>query len=747
MVNLSIPFQVGNNFEGAIPLQRYLPPLPADMAGSWARASFPPGSWLLDPLGAHPRLALEAASQGFRVLVASNNPILTLMLEVLASAPVEMSFQSVIAEIASTRRGDERLEVHLRSLYNTPCPACNEIVPAQAFLWRSGDVKPFGRLLRCPRCNAEGEFPITAYDLEHLSPPGSAAMHRARAAERVRLIGEEPREAVEAALKAYLDRPLYVLSTLINRVDGLVLPPEQKRLLHALLITVCDEGSALWGHPPGRPRPRQVFIPPAFRENNLWQALENSVAIWSSQNAPIPLTRYPELPPESGGICLYTGRMKTLLPLEVPLPLAGVFTVLPRPNQAFWTFSALWSGWIWGRDAILPLKGALERRRYDWQWHTAALHRVFYNCRQYLPQIPMLAIAPEVVPGFLAAALASAQASGYDLTGIALNPEPEIAQIRWQTAGAAALPHPQPDLLCQEAIQNHLVERGEPATHLQAFAAGLISLASRADQPGGLQPLPSEPLNRFMPLLDKPFRSPAFLRHYETPEGKSIETGWWWLADPGVETETPLADRVEMEIVQFLQINPGCTLNEITSLLNTRLTGLLTPPVDLIRACLESYAHLLPDDPSRWRLNDQDLSSVRSGQVQEIRDLLIGIGERLELQSSGESPLIWQTPGGDLIHAFYITTSGMISRYLHAPTPIHPQRCAVVLPGGRASLLALKLRRDPRLAEAAAGGWHFLKFRHLRQIFSRKDLTGSLWRDMLDADPPSWEDAIQMKMF
>ena len=47
---LSIPFQAGSGREQTIPLQRYLPPVPADMAGSWAQTAFPPGAWLLDPL-------------------------------------------------------------------------------------------------------------------------------------------------------------------------------------------------------------------------------------------------------------------------------------------------------------------------------------------------------------------------------------------------------------------------------------------------------------------------------------------------------------------------------------------------------------------------------------------------------------------------------------------------------------------------------------------------------------------------
>ena len=51
----------------------------------------------------------------------------------------------------------------------------------------------------------------------------------------------------------------------------------------------------------------------------------------------------------------------------------------------------------------------------------------------------------------------------------------------------------------------------------------------------------------------------------------------------------------------------------------------------------------------------------------------------------------------------------------------------VVLPGGRAGLLAYKLRRDPHLRQKAEG-CNFLKFRNLRQIAEIQLLTRETWR-------------------
>ncbi|HMX20190.1 MAG TPA: hypothetical protein PKC52_13080, partial [Anaerolineales bacterium] len=63
------------------PLSRFLPPLEEGVISGWlstqpfGAAQSGPGTWLLDPFGFSPRLVLEAARSGTRVLVTANNPI------------------------------------------------------------------------------------------------------------------------------------------------------------------------------------------------------------------------------------------------------------------------------------------------------------------------------------------------------------------------------------------------------------------------------------------------------------------------------------------------------------------------------------------------------------------------------------------------------------------------------------------------------------------------------------------------
>ena len=62
------------------PLGRFLPALPRGVISQWLEENTKPGDLILDPLGANPLSAIEAARTSRRVLFARNNPILWLML-------------------------------------------------------------------------------------------------------------------------------------------------------------------------------------------------------------------------------------------------------------------------------------------------------------------------------------------------------------------------------------------------------------------------------------------------------------------------------------------------------------------------------------------------------------------------------------------------------------------------------------------------------------------------------------------
>jgi hypothetical protein len=117
-----------------------------------------------------------------------------------------------------------------------------------------------------------------------------------------------------------------------------------------------------------------------FRENNIWiieQGIELFEPFTTWINSNVPLSTWPEHPPEKGGICVFEGRLSSIAESLPELSINAVISAIPRPNQAYWTLSALWAGWLWGRDAVGSFKSVLHRQRYDWAWHATALSTVF----------------------------------------------------------------------------------------------------------------------------------------------------------------------------------------------------------------------------------------------------------------------------------------------------------------------------------------------------------------------------------
>jgi hypothetical protein len=742
------PFLPGVSPTDALPLGRFLPPLPSGMVTAWLRQNVPTGEWILDPFGATPALALEIAQAGYRVMVASNNPITSFVLEVLASAPSQSEFTAALAELSSLRRGDERLENHLQGLYLTRCATCSDLIPAKAFLWRKGENTPFARQYHCPHCGEDVEAPVTTEDLDRLTALGPDHLHRARALSRISIEKDLARARAEEALEGYLNRPLYFLFTVMNKIEGMATAKERRRLMQAMVLLACDEGSSLWPWPAGRNRPRQLTTPPQFRETNLWVSLEESMKAWTTQAKAIPLVEWPELAPKEGGISLFKGRLKGLLPFPEETTPRAVIAVIPRPNQAFWTLSALWSGWMWGPEAVTPLKSVLERRRYDWHWHTNALQSTFGSLRKNISlETPVFAVLPELVPGFLSAAVIAAELTGFHLDGIAIRQEQAVGQISW-TGSRTKTSQPARKLedLCGEALQTYLRRRNEPSPYIYLHAACLDTIVSNGAVPIPSGGMASDALTDIQSCIDRVFSNKQFLIRYES-QAQTNESGLWWLLDYNNATELPLDDRIEMEVVRYLDKHPGCTFEEIDCALCQAFPGLMTPSEELIKACLESYGEQNSSDQGGWTLRDREKPSARQANLQIIRQRLHNLAERLDFQPEGESPIIWKDRSGEKAYLFYIFASSIIGRFVFAPQELDPRHSILILPGSRSALLAFKLQRDPRLVQTVDAGWRFLKFRHLRRMLDRLDLSADIWEELLDQDPPLWEEAVQMKMF
>ncbi len=707
------------------PLARFLPPLEEGVVTRWLRENVPPGSWLLDPFGTAPRLSLEAARAGYRILITVNNPLLFFCHRVLAEPPTESEFTAALAELAAARKGEERLELHIQSLYETTCPACRRSIFAEGYLWRKGESLPFATLYACPHCGQRGEQPPQAAELERLQTlQASDALHRARALERVAPLHDPHRATVEEALEHYLPRPLYILSTLTNRLSGLSLSPRRRQALIALIISACDLGNDLWAYPAERPRPRQLVTPSQFREHNLWQALENAISQWIVPAGSLPCTEWPQLPPETGGICLFRGRVRDFVGKVSEMPsFQAAIATLPRPNQAFWTLSALWAGWIWGAEAVEPFKIVLQRRRYDWAWNTEALRAAFNQVFRLLPPgTPFFALLGEAESPALTAALCAAQSAAFQLQELALRTPHDPIQITWKRA--APRPIRPPDLgRTRRAIADFLRARGEPAPYFHLHAAALCSL----EKENALGIPSSAETESALKVIHSHIQEALRLTAHHWSAHESLESGLWGRIS--LETNS-LADRLERYLVEWLQKQSLASFLEVEDMLYPRFSGLQTPSRGLIYAVLASYAER---ENGLWHLRPEDTASARRATLREMKKRLESLANRLGYLPRwvDEATLLWLEE--EQIRAWIRLQASAQTGWL-ASAPQAPRRL-LVIPGGRVGLLIYKSERDPRLA-AALNTWNILKFRHLRLIEELPLLTPETFEEQLRLDPP-----------
>ncbi len=743
-VLLSAPFISGSAASKEFPLFRYLPPLPNGVAAAWLADRIPPGGWVLDPFGASPSLTSEMARHGYRVFVAANNPVMAFIIEMLAEPPLSEDLTAALAALASAPLRDTRIEPHIQSLYQTICRKCGSATHAEAFLWEKEAHTPYGVIYTCTHCHASGEYPTSEADVQRALQYSGSGLHRAKALERVAPPSDPDRGFAEEALDVYPARAVYALGTLINKLQGLALSPQQQTCLTALLLHAFDKANTLWPHPVERERPRQLTIPPKYRENNIWLALEEALTIWKISQAPFRLTVWPELPPESGGVCILEGRYIEFARQIHQHPIAAVLTALPRPNQAFWTLSALWSGWLWGAGAVDEFKSVLRRQRYSWRWHTAALHATFSSLKESLPRpIPIWSLIGESEAGYLTAAISAAHCAGLTLESVAMRPESGQTQLTFSLEKQPLAHTPALRQAIQNSAQTYLQTRGEPSRYLPVLAAALHTVTA--------QPVPETLPEDTFNIIQQSLESKLSLRGGFTrleASGKSPEVGYWWLADH-IPERPPLADEVEMACVRYLLNNPGCSSHDLDNAICEAFPGLLTPHAQLISACLESYGEQGAAESDQWYLRPQDAPAERRSNLQHMAQQLESLGNKLDLRSE---PLdettrryIWRDLRGEILYRFYLTASAVLGKIVY-----HQEKTAgkgvIILPGGRANLVACKLHLNPVLRKEVEKNWQFIKFRHLRYLADHPSLTLTSLNEQIALDPLTYSEP-QIRLF
>ena len=738
---MNVPYIPGSAPPPELPLGRFLPPISEGMALAWCRENLQPGDWVLEPFGFNPLMIIEIAAAGYPALVTVNNPIHAFLLDVLASAPQADELTAALQDLAIASKGDERMEPYIRSLYQVNCANCHRQIEANAFLWKKDAKQPFAAQVDCPFCGARGERNLTDEDQESLTRLPPKDLHLARALNRIAERDDVAlRSQVNNILNAYPDRSLIILQTIINKLEGLEQTPRRRQLLIALILSAADQGNTLWAHPSPRNRPRQVIVPAVYQERNLWKVMEEAIATWQILPSPIPVSDWQGMPDHPAGIYKFEGRVKELSPPPPEGLFSAILAAIPRPNQAFWTLSALWTGWIWGKEAVAPIRQVLSRQRYDWNWHTHALMGVFESFHMLgQSSTKYWGVIAENEPLLLLAALLAADAKGFQLKTFAQSADDQIAQCGWAAlpqSGTRAQPE-QALSAAREAVIDYLQRKGEPASYQQIHTAAIASMAHENKLAIDIF---LENINQGTSETQRWIESLFYesnLLYRVTGDAASLETGEWWLSSPKPVKMT-LIDFLEEHIYGHLVSTPSTTSESVKCLAYQALPGLFTPENSLVLNCLASYATF--DDPEKhlWTLRSGEEPDARDADKQGLLQSLDHIAQRLEYHVLGSDPLYWFDDFAALPKfRFHIFTTAIVSPYLVGDFK-PAQTNILVLPGSRANLLAFKQQRDPVLDSKIRDNFLVVKFRLVRDLEVNPLLSRELFTEQMHADPPEY---------
>jgi hypothetical protein len=726
---------------------------------------------VLDPFARHPALVAAAVNAGHRVLAINLDPTRLLALRLGLSPPEPRVVDAGFSTLADSRKGNESLARHLSDLYRTTCPHCGQQTAADYFIWDGDAALPVEKWVRCPFCHEEGLSPATAEDrqiLKQVEPRGALYWQ---------LLGRlvEPQDTLSeraAQLVAlYTPRNRYALAELALRAEALIDDAVTLRALRGLLLSCLERCHSL--SPPGasdRPtRPARLRPPRRFVERNVWKVLVESHRALRSR---VPLVN-----------TSWTLSLRALLEADIPLVLSQqataralaralspgvvdlVLTEPPRPDPAEYALAFLWAGWLFGREATGPLRSLVVPRSADWGWYAEATGAVFSALRETLRPGGRVVLAfPARDEQMLAALLQACADAGLRLDAAVARPGP--APTPYRLVFSVAPRAPRVRLLSvsdrhevgRQVALDALRRLGQP-TKGNILAWAVLWAWSRQ---GGIRVSPDSALPSPSTAQEGPAHllaaAAAVLKADDDlitvgPVNSPLETAWW-LASPA-QADLPLADRVDWFVYDALCRGERWSEESLASAVYAAFPGILTPPLGLIRACLASYAVEEPD--GMWRLRPEDAPTARAAEQDEIMALLLALGRRLGYEVQAVEPgdvhrqpyrVIWLDEDRP-VRGFAIQTSAAIGPLLSMPG-LAPASLArhVLIPGGRAALVAYKLQQVPGWAEMVAGrGWQFIKSRHLRRLAGLADLDRSGFAARLGLDPIGEQPETQLPLF
>ena len=738
----------------APPLAPYRPRQPLGAARGYVRELTPTDGLVVDLFCQGPRFIQEAIGAGRRALGFSVNPVLLRAARMGLTPPDSEDLSAAFTHLADSLKGDAPLSSHLLSLYRTRCPACRTPGVAEWFAWHRDRHHPFEKAVRCRRC---GELQVGPTDADDVALAESFAPHGLSyyyALDRAAPLDHPVRERAVELVECYTPRNLSALMDISRRVEGVEASGIVRTALEGLLLDCFDRCSKLHPYDEDRPRPRALRIPVRYLERNVWRCMENSLSTYTAHRSDRGALEADDVEALVGGTgegYALIGRAARDIGQILPRTSVDLFLIEPpRPDGVFWALSALWTAWLSRSEEAREVRPFLRRRRFDWDWHWRAMRAALSVAGPLLAEdghlVTLFALPQK---SMLQSVCLAASKAGLHLEGWGHTPEVGYrfvwswegpVQSRWTTGGG--LREELRDEV-EDALVKTLRRRGEPthepllhaAAYVRLVRRDLLRIVGEPESDASTRELVAEAVNE------------GFERVPMTtvPCDAENKDDCWWLQDPSLLADT-LADRVEDLVRELISERLVWVESELIDAIYWHFSGSLTPDLTLVETCVSSYG---VQEALEVRLRPEDDPEQRRSEIETVRQDLIALGYRLGFHASaGDGWHVCWSEGGKLSYVFAISaTAKLASRLLAEPlTPAGCEKCLVV-PGGRAELIHLKLRRDRRLDDAVRSkGWQFVKFRHLRRLLGEEDLDRQAFEIVLGLDPVAEREHTQLSL-
>lgn len=750
-------------------LKSHRQPLAENVAAEWIESYTQPNDLIVDPFVASDAVVRASVARGRRIIASDSNPIVAWAAHIETTLPNARSINAALLRLGDARKEGDTLHVSLEKLYASQCAQCGDGVAVDYFVWRRDESKQLlaEKVYTCARCGSR-RADVTETDRQRAKDAAPRGLSYHLLVQR--LIADDPANTahVKRLLELYTPRNLNALAVLTQKLDAEFRDDSARTVLAALMLHALDVGTSLYPSPNALPT-RET--PAEFIEMNLWRALEAAARGLSERPPPLRLAANPSQVAKSATPAAFVGQGGARF-LAESAPNANAKFILSSParlDPTFWELSFLWTRWLLGKNAAVPLEPLLAEKRQRWSWYGEALTNSLADAAKLAGPEARFAVAFPSGSHAMIEALMLAASPVFTLEDLAFRPERGALgstewgalrgeyQVVWKRADgldeAGARPTANSNAVSEsappppanlttiaskiragslQAARDILDARGEPLAYSWLHHAALAKLASENVLAETLQAKYREGDNAFQ-----------FLRHRMEEgfkEGYIQEIDHWeekgrvlWEKREVAEGRGQLADRVQLFVRQHLKHVSSVSAEELERTVLEEFSGLRTPEIELIEISARAYADRVENE---WVWGSADGQE----ELARARVLAAQLGEHLGfevIQNRAPYELLWRiekiipaSARGAIAEeriyedAYVFVFRNQIEFDEFMMLRASPLRGLIVLPETQVELTRERLRRDPRwVKQLERAGWEFLRIPLMAQLLREEYAT------------------------